>query len=531
MPVAVAKIPPMGGTVTFRISTDAGYFAKSIYGTLVFSDGKGKEYCHNYSWLSSLTDLTIVSPTIVGGCGAADPVVTQYPQQDEKSFSSFTETTVDDSDISDVTEEEKRNTILVVGRFGSGKSTFLNTLAGTHWKYSPSESGEHEFVVNRGVEEKFETSRSAKGCTLAAVASDITTFDGRELTVIDTVGYEDNVNADTFYTTSNLTDVMDKHKEISAVVIVVNSQDPRLTRGFVESLACVPTSFKAKVQKNVVLVFTKWTEDDEDEYCDEPDRGFTEQVKIIRSVLGVDENDEVKTYWMDNRPFKKLEKARFTIDSLTSFLDHVYEMPPLSCPEFKEMRALSQFEREIRKEIKKYFQPSGRSMENPSGFEKFLSKHAIRHKYDISKVSFTSCTAKAWSDKLVGLMQREIVTELPKEIERICHEMDVKLNPKLMPRSDLTLTNGDCIAMALMASGFGSIIGTAFLSFGLSLVALPGCLALAYGHSMTWSRETVIKEVVFAMSEAYAEVLCSQITSQFSSYVDEVAEELQRHFD
>ena len=57
---------------------------------------------------------------------------------------------------------------------------------------------------------------------MTTVARDITTCDGRDLTVIDTVGYDDAANDSNFYDT-NLTEVMDRYKEISAVVIVVNS--------------------------------------------------------------------------------------------------------------------------------------------------------------------------------------------------------------------------------------------------------------------------------------------------------------------
>ena len=79
-----------------------------------------------------------------------------------------------------------------------------------------------------------------KGCTVSAsAAQDITTFDGRELTVIDTVGYDDTMGADSYYSTLNLSEVMDQFKEISAVVVVVNSNDPWLTQGFVEALMCV----------------------------------------------------------------------------------------------------------------------------------------------------------------------------------------------------------------------------------------------------------------------------------------------------
>jgi hypothetical protein len=84
------------------------------------------------------------------------------------------------------------------------------------------------------------------------------------------------------------------------VAIEVNSRDPRLTRGFVESVLCIPKSFKKKIKDNIVLVFTNWNEDDEDEHGDEPNRGFTEQIKIIRAALELNADDgPIPAFWME----------------------------------------------------------------------------------------------------------------------------------------------------------------------------------------------------------------------------------------
>jgi septin family protein len=96
-----------------------------------------------------------------------------------------------------------------VGRFGSGKWTFLNTLAGVHWKYTNCVF-EHDRKTTESNGELFKTSRSAKGCTIAAaVGKDITTFDGRKFNVIDTIGYDDSVNSETIYKSSSLTNRCD----------------------------------------------------------------------------------------------------------------------------------------------------------------------------------------------------------------------------------------------------------------------------------------------------------------------------------
>ena len=240
---------------------------------------------------------------------------------------------------------------------------------------------------------------------------------------------------------------------------------------------------------------------------------------------------------MDNRRFKTYERARPTIESMKSFLDHVDNMPRLSCPEFKEMRALSQFERVVRKEIRQYFQPSGENKKNLSGFEKFLLLRARRDAKNIQKLSFTDSSAKSWSDKLVRVLLQDINNELPKDVQRICDEAAIQLNLKSMPSGRLNGSNltpetmKGYIASGLIHGGIIACIATAPLSFGISLAAIPACFALGYLHSTTWSREVVIERVVFSMSKEYGSELCSQITGQFSSFVDKKVEEIQKFFD
>ena len=429
----------------------------------------------------------------------------------------------------------KNKTIVVVGRFGSGKSTLLNTLAGLHWSFTDGHFVSHKDLAGSKVE-KFATSRSAKGCTMSAVATDISTFDGRELTVIDTVGYDDAVNAETFYNTSNLTEVMNQYKVISAVVIVVNSRDPRLTQGFLESLLCVPRSFKKKIKQNVILVFTNWSHADEELYAEEPHRGFTEQVNIIRAALGFGADDEsitIPTFWVENRPYSKYnDDAKLTIHNLRSFLDCVFTIPELSCHEFKEMRALSQFERVVRKDLKQYFEPSkNRNLADPSGFEKFLFECAYRQGTEIKKFTFTSCTAKAWSDKLVAVLHQDISDLLPLELQRICEEVDMELTSKL---GKVTLVNRQMVAghmtEALIFGTFGTSLGLAPFTWGLSILLLPACHALAYGHSKTWAREDVIHHVVFEISQKCGRDLYASAMDTFTSKLDKLVQEIEECF-
>jgi putative ribosome biogenesis GTPase RsgA len=346
---------PSGGNATFRVpsySSESRLFPRKSSGALIFIDRNREEYRHTYKGRSNITDLTFVCP-IIRAIETKEAKDGRTPKEPGVRL--------------------ENEAIVVVGRFGSGKSTLLNTLAGVHWNFTDGQFVRKEAAGSKV--EKFATSRSVKGCTMAAVATDISTFDGRELTVIDTVGFDDTVSAESLYNKSNLTEVMNRYNGIAAVVIVMNSKDPRITQGFLESLLCVPKSFKKKIQKNVMLVFTNWSAEDEDEFGNEPHRGYTEQVKIIRAALGFEVEDDVTipAFWVDNRLFKKYtENAAHTIRNLTGFLDHVYTTPKLSCHEYKEMRALSQFERIVRKALKQYFQPSNRNKEDPSGFEKFL---------------------------------------------------------------------------------------------------------------------------------------------------------------
>ena len=426
------------------------------------------------------------------------------------------------------TSSLKKTTALVVGRFGCGKSTFLNALAGVHWKIGAD--GNFSNTSGEGGNETFPTGMGVRGCTQLAVAHDIQTFNGGKLTVIDTVGYDDTVNADSFYTSSNLTEVMDLYIEISAVVIVINSKDPRMTHGFVESLACVPKSFKKEIKKNVVLVFANWTAEDEGYSCDKPNRGFSEQIKIIRGALQIEEDVEIPSFWMDNRPFKECnENAKHSISELTKFLSHLAIMPGLSCQEFKEMRALSQSDRAVRNAIKKYFEPSKRELDKQSGFEKFLFECANTHKDLIPIKNFTS---KAWAEKLSSLLAEDIKEKLPKNLEKLIRQVADQFEYASVNISALRFHHspGDFAAKGIFYVGLSACVLSAVPTFGIGLLALPVVLGISLLHARMLKKTEVIEKVVFAFSANYGDVLRVKITDLFTTHVDNEAVKLQELF-
>jgi len=149
----------------------------------------------------------------------------------------------------------------------------------------------------------------------------------------------------------------------------------------------------------------------------------------------------------------------------------------------------------------------------------------------MKKVTWNGFTAKQWSDKLVGLMQQDIKDDLPKEVQGICNEAAVKLRANFLIPGVSGGAMGSIAAQSVVYGGALAIGLTAVPTLGLSLVALPGCLGLAYLYSQTWSREAVIRRVVFRISEDNGDDLCAKSTSQFSSYVDQKVEEIQEFFE
>mmetsp|Transcript_71616 Transcript_71616/g.108168 ORF Transcript_71616/g.108168 Transcript_71616/m.108168 type:complete len:240 (+) Transcript_71616:278-997(+) len=237
---------------------------------------------------------------------------------------------------------------------------------------------------------------------------------------------------------------------------------------------------------------------------------------------------------MDNRAFTRLnENARRTVQVLSSFLDHVKTMPGLSCQEFKEMRALSQFERSVRGLVKDYFQPSNRNNDNPSGFERFVFQHANMHKNNIRKVNAMRWSAKDWADQLVSALERDINDGLPEEIEKICKEVDFETKSKLDLLSKVRRKEsaGSYATKGLIYGGVLACLGTAGFSFGFSLLAIPAYLGIARLHSKTWKRDEVIRDVVFGISEKFGDKYRSQINDQFTTHVDEAARQIQSYFE
>mmetsp|Transcript_40470 Transcript_40470/g.84961 ORF Transcript_40470/g.84961 Transcript_40470/m.84961 type:complete len:136 (+) Transcript_40470:643-1050(+) len=127
-------------------------------------------------------------------------------------------------------------------------------------------------------------------------------------------------------------------------------------------------------------------------------------------------------------------------------------------------------------------------------------------------------------------MQHDIEDQLPREVQKIVDDVDIGVATNTISFSKPEESLGGWVSRGLFHGGFWAIVGTAPLTIGFSLLALPGCAIIAYGHSKAWSRDDVIREVVFGISEQSGKDLCSKITDQVSSRVDEVARKLQECF-
>jgi len=431
-----------------------------------------------------------------------------------------------DADLKQMRGAAGHSTILVVGRFGSGKSTLLNSLAGTYWTGKDGKQ-----LMPKPVVEKFRASSSPNGCTKAAFSEEITTFDGRKLTVIDTIGYDDLIGEDVCDSAS-LTKVMNQHEFVSAIVIVMNSADKRISHGLLESLLCIPFSFNQTINRNVAFVWTNWNEDDEEEFGHQEDRGFTAQLNVIRDALGFDENENIPSFWVDNR---KLCPKKHTIDNLTRFLDKVDSMPPLSCKEFQEMRALSLYARIARKAITEYFKPSEEASEvDHSKFEQLLFN--CSYSFSEEKRNKKYLSSEQFQEDLVRALGEEVPVRLNEEVNKVCKAAckaaftDV-WEARLPKFEDKQKTMGQVVNNVFIVSGLSVMFGLSAATFGMSLAGLPLLIPSLIYQVRGWSRDKVIQHVVFSLSEHLNEQYCAEFTNKFTSHVDKKAQELQEIFE
>ena len=482
------EIHPLGGNAHFTVTS--GKTAR-----MYFTDGSGQEHMHT---CKAVENITIVSPTI----NFAYRKITQG-----------------------VATTVSHNTILVVGRFGRGKSTLLNSLAGTYWT---GKDGKQK--VAGPVVEKFQASGSHDGCTKAAISEEITTFDGRNLTVIDTIGYDDQIGEDKCDSES-LTKVMNQHEFVSAIVIVMNSTDRRISYGLLESLLCIPMSFNQAIKHNVAFVWTNWSADDEEEFGHQENRGFTSQLNVIRKALGFDENENIPSFWVDNR---KTCPKQHTIDNLTRFLDKVDSMPPLSCSEFKEMRALSLYARIVRKGITEYFMPSEEGAEakvNHSKFEQLLFNCSNFFSEENKNKKYFS--PEGFQNDLVRALEQRVPAGLNEDMDKICKAACTTV----WGANLLTLKDRHMTSMGRNANGFFTSFSVSFLlslsvfTAGLSLAALPLLIPSVLYQVKGWSRDRVIQHVVFTINNDFRERYCFEYTNKFTSHVDKKAQDLNEIFE
>jgi hypothetical protein len=97
---------------------------------------------------------------------------------------------------------------------------------------------------------------------MEVMSREVRMLDRRDnFTLIDTIGYDNKLNAGALSSNTSLTQVLSHHKSIATLAIDVNSKDPQLTHGFLESVLCIPKSFKTRIKENIILVFTNWNQE------------------------------------------------------------------------------------------------------------------------------------------------------------------------------------------------------------------------------------------------------------------------------
>ena len=133
---------------------------------------------------------------------------------------------------------EKENiSILLIGLSGHGKSSLGNFLLGKHI---------------------FKVSDRNQLCTRC-----ISSYTSGNLTIIDTPGfcslngyYEYDDNNDILFI-KEIKEYIDKSKNIRAILIVINSQEVRITNDFKNLIKMIYNNFKYDILYHISFVFTK----------------------------------------------------------------------------------------------------------------------------------------------------------------------------------------------------------------------------------------------------------------------------------
>ena len=135
--------------------------------------------------------------------------------------------------------EKIRDTIVLLGHTGSGKSELANTLADCP-----------------GL---FLTSSNNDSCTSHTTYELCSWFgNGTELVIVDTPGYGDSSGRDDKHFLEMVKELKGNIKYLKAFVIVLNSEHPRLDSHLKEMLHYFQNTFKKQMWANTIVVYTRW---------------------------------------------------------------------------------------------------------------------------------------------------------------------------------------------------------------------------------------------------------------------------------
>jgi len=181
--------------------------------------------------------------------------------------------------------------LILLGSTGSGKSSLGNVLLGRAHNFKDDENfdGSQCFVAGEGTQ-----GVTKKTC---AEAGRWNGDEGRPVTVIDTPGFGDEVEADRETVEQLVTMLKDEIKQVNAFVILFNGQSPRFTHGLKSMIKLFENIFGPGFWTNVIFAVSRWhfgeahvnlRTQTEEEWIDDMNKEFSQlSHKVRRRISGV----------------------------------------------------------------------------------------------------------------------------------------------------------------------------------------------------------------------------------------------------
>jgi hypothetical protein len=208
-------------------------------------------------------------------------------------------------------------TLCFIGSCGTGKSTTCQTLSGS----------KDAFPASDGIDSCTDLPSVVK-CKWSKVLG------GKGLTLIDTPGLCDPSGRDSQHIAAMVAELK-RHGSVNALVIVFNSQCPRMDEGLRAMMKIFADVFGAELLHNVILCFTRWSYDQHAVAKRPADaEKHTEQRfnELLQRDLGLDiSQHRVPCVFIDNGYEKDSVREISTAAELKRYADELRKLHMIAC--------------------------------------------------------------------------------------------------------------------------------------------------------------------------------------------------------